>query len=158
MAPQGSLPARTWRSFGVRGDRGSATIETTISLTILFSLAFWLFEMSLFVYTYAVLDDAAHEGIRYAIAHGADSSDCSGPTTGCTDLTGANVTAVVSSVAKESLHNISAMTVIVSYPDATGSNPGSLVTIAISYHYVPFFKSVALNQTATVSAQGRIVF
>jgi Flp pilus assembly protein TadG len=151
------FPARIWRRLRLRSDSGSATIETAISLSILFSLSFWLFEMSFFTYTYAVLDEAAHEGIRYAIVHGSNSSNCSGPTTGCTDTTGANVSTVVKTVAKNSFHNISVITVTVTYPNSSAA-PGSQVNISISYPYVPFFKLPGFSQTATVSAEGRIVF
>jgi Flp pilus assembly protein TadG len=154
---RGGLPVRVWRGLRSSNDSGSASIETAISLTILFSLAFWLFEMSMFTYTYAVLDEAAHEGIRYAITHGTDSSACSGPTTGCSDSTGANVSAVVKSVSGNSFHKITGMTVTVTYPNSS-AKPGSQVNIAITYPYIPFFKMPGFSQTATVSAQGRIVF
>jgi len=158
LALRAGLPVRAWHRLRLGGDAGSSTIETAISLSVLFSLTFWLVEMSLFVYTIAVLDDAAHQGVRYAIAHGTDSSSCSGPTTGCGDSTGANVTAVVKAVSAYSLHKISGMTVTVTYPDATGSKAGSLVKVAISYPYVPFIKMLGFNQTTTVSAEGRIVY
>ena len=114
--------------------------------------------MSLFAYTYAVLNDAAHQGIRYAIAHGTDSNVCSGPTTGCGDTSGANVQAVVKAVSKSSLHDMSGMTVTVSYPDSTGSKPGSLVTVSIQYPYVAYIKLPGFQQTASVVATGRIVY
>jgi Flp pilus assembly protein TadG len=144
-------------TLALRDDSGSAMLETAVCLTILFNLAFWLFEMSMFAYTYAVLDEAAHEGIRYAIAHGSDSSNCSGPSTGCSDSTGTNVSAVVKAVAKNSFHNLSGMTINVTYPNSS-SAPGSEVNITISYPYVAFFKMPGFSQTASVSAQGRIVF
>jgi Flp pilus assembly protein TadG len=152
------LLARLWRRVRLTGDSGVTTIETAISLIFVFNLAFWLFEMSLFVQTYAVLDDATHEGVRYAISHGSDSSNCSGPTTGCADLSGANVQATVSRVAALSFHDPSAMTVTVAYPDATGSAPGSLVTVTLSYPYVPLFSGLGFSPTIKVTAQGRIVY
>jgi hypothetical protein len=38
-----------------------------VSLTVAFSLVFWLFELCMFTYTCSVLNDAAQEGVRYAI-------------------------------------------------------------------------------------------
>ena len=141
-----------------RDDHGSASIETAVSLTVAISLAFWLFELSSYAYTYAVLDDAVHEGVRYAISHGSDSSNCSGPTTGCGDSSGANVTAVVTTIAKNSMHNMSGLTVTVNWPDASGCKPGALVTVSATYPYVAFFTSLGFGRTAQASAEGRIVF
>jgi Flp pilus assembly protein TadG len=151
------LPFRRLRRLGL-DDLGSASIETAVSLTVAISLAFWLFELSSYAYTYAVLDDAVHEGVRYAISHGSDSSNCSGPTSGCTDASGANVTTVVTDIAKESLHNMSGLTVSVNWPDASGCKPGALVKVSVTYPYVAFFSSLGFGQTAQASAEGRIVF
>jgi Flp pilus assembly protein TadG len=139
-------------------ESGSASIETAAALGFVLLLAFWLMEMCMFGYTLSVLEDAAHEGVRYAISHGAESSNCSGPTTGCTDTTGANVKAVVKNIAAASLHQINAMTVTVSYPDTTGSKAGSLVKVSISYQYVPYVNSLGFQPTASISAEGRIVY
>jgi hypothetical protein len=43
-----------------------------VSLMVAFSLYFWLFELCMFTYTCSVLNEAAHEGVRYAIMHGTD--------------------------------------------------------------------------------------
>ena len=54
----------------------------------------------MFTYTCSVLNDAAQEGVRYAIIHGTDSAVCSGPDTGCTNQTPySNVQAVVTAAA-----------------------------------------------------------
>ena len=139
-------------------EEGSAAIETAISLSVAFFLAFWLFELSSFTYTLAVLDDAAHEGVRYAITHGADSSSCSGPTTGCADSAGSNVVAIVTSVSQNTLHSTSGMTVTITWPDTTGCKPGSLVKVALRYPYIPYFQALGFSQTASASAEGRIVY
>jgi Flp pilus assembly protein TadG len=41
---------------------GQATLEMVVSLTVIFSLVFWLFELCMFTYTCSVLNDAAQEG------------------------------------------------------------------------------------------------
>ena len=42
---------------------GQATLEMVVSLTVAFSLVFWLFELCMFTYTCSVLNDAAQEGV-----------------------------------------------------------------------------------------------
>ena len=71
--------------FRRAGEEGQATIEMLVSFTTVFALVFWLFELCLFAYTCSVLNDAAQEGVRYAIMHGTDSSLCSGPDSACTN-------------------------------------------------------------------------
>jgi hypothetical protein len=132
-------------------------MEIAVTITLIFAMTFWVFELSMYAYTCAVLHDAAHEGIRYAIAHGSDSSVCSGPTTGCTDTSGTYISDVVKGISKNTFHNVTGMTVTPAWPESTGCKPGSLVTVSVSYPYVSFFH-LGFSQTARASAQGRIVF
>jgi Flp pilus assembly protein TadG len=137
---------------------GQAMIETAVSLLTATVVGFWLFEFSMFAYTYSVLNEAAHEGVRYAIVHGTDSGSCSGPSSGCGDTSGANVIAVVQNMAANTLHDMSAMTVTVGYPDATGSKPLSLVTVTVNYTFVPYFNLPGIQNAMQVTSQGRIVY
>jgi Flp pilus assembly protein TadG len=93
-------------------------------------MAFLIFEFCMAIYTYSVLGNAAREGVRYAIVHGTDNSSCSGPSSGCADSGGNNVTAVVNSVL-----------VTISYP-------------YVSYLALPGFNSPQMQ----IKAEGRIVF
>jgi Flp pilus assembly protein TadG len=137
-------------------------VETAVSLILAFSLAFLLFEASMLAYTYSVMNNAAREGVRYAIAHGSDSSSCSGP--GCVDAAGDNVIAVVRSYAATSFHDISGMTVTVGYtdpptspPHLLASAPLSLVTVTVNYTFIPYFKFPAMS-TLHLTSQGRILY
>lgn len=130
-------------------------IETALSLLLVIPIVFWLFEMCMLTYTYSVLGDAARQGIRYAIVHGTDTTNCSGPSTGCADASGANVIAVVQQAAAYSFHNLSDMHVQVSYPDLS-SAPPSRVTVTINYTYVPYIRLPGIAQSVQLSAQGRI--
>jgi Flp pilus assembly protein TadG len=136
---------------------GSLMVETAMALLVVMPLVFWLFEICMLTYTYSVLGDAARQGIRYAIVHGTDSAVCSGPSTGCGDSVGANVSAVVKKAAAYSFHNLSNMQVSVTYPDAS-SSPPSRVAVAISYTYVPYIQLPGIVQNIQTSAQGRIVY
>jgi Flp pilus assembly protein TadG len=137
---------------------GQASIETIISLTVTFALVFWLFELCMFSYTCSVLNDAVQEGARYAIMHGTDSSICSGPDAVCTDHSPyANVTAVVTTAASASLHNISAMTTTVNYANSTAAI-GNPVSVVVVYTYVPLLGFPALTKALTFTSQGNILF
>jgi Flp pilus assembly protein TadG len=141
----------------LRKQEGSLIIETALSLLVVMPMVFWLFEMCMMTYTSSVLGDAVRQGVRYAIVHGTDSSNCSGPSQGCGDSSGTNVASVVRSAAAYSFHNLSNMAVQVSYPDSS-SSPPSRVNIAIQYTYVPYIKLPGIADTVSMSAQGRIIF
>jgi len=144
------------------GRRGASLIEFAISVLVMFFVVFWTWELVMAVYTYAVLSNAAKEGIRYAIVHGTDTgaANCSGPGSGgvtCTDSTGANVASVVRDYASYSFHNVSAMAVNVTYPDSS-SDPQSLVKITVSYDYIPWTVLPWTTPRLKTGAQGRIVW
>ncbi len=137
--------------------RGSLVIETALALMLAFPVIFVVFEICMFTYTLSVLGDAARTGVRYAIVHGTDSSNCSGPSSGCADSGAANVQSAVEQDAANTLHDMSAMTVSVSYPDAS-SAPPSRVIVAIHYTYVPYLNLPGLAQAMSATAEGRIVY
>jgi Flp pilus assembly protein TadG len=133
-------------------------LEFSLSVWMLVLMTFLIFEFCMTVYTYSVLGNAAREGIRYAVVHGTDSGVCSGPSSGCGDSSGSNVTAVVNGYAAVSFHNTSGMTVTPSWPDGT-STPSSRVVITITYPYIPYLDLPGFNApTMQVTAEGRIVF
>jgi Flp pilus assembly protein TadG len=139
-------------------ESGSALLEFSLSVWMLLLTTFLIFEFCMTVYTYSVLGNAAREGVRYAVVHGTDSGSCSGPSSGCGDASGGNVTSVVNGYAAVSFHDISRMTVTPSWPDGT-SAPSSRVVVTISYPYIPYFQLPGFNAPSMkVSAEGRIVF
>ncbi len=152
-------PFKTCRAVRLaREESGSMLIEFALSVWTLFLLTFLIFEFCMTIYTYSVLNNAAREGVRYAIAHGTDNSVCSGPSSGCSDSTGANVTNVVKGYAKVCFHDISGMTVTPSWPDGT-SSPSSRVVVTINYPYVPYLSLPGFTTpTMQATAEGRIVF
>jgi hypothetical protein len=137
---------------------GQATLEILVSLMVALSLVFWLFELCMFTYTCSVLNEATQEGVRYAIVHGIDSTLCSGPDTTCTDQTPySNVKAVVTAAASASLHNISAMTITVTYANSTAAI-GNPVAVKVAYTYVPYLNLPGLMNTLTFTSQGQILY
>ncbi len=153
--------SRQWsrRAAQVAHDEsGNMLLEFSLSVWMLFLVTFLIFEFCMTVYTYSVLGDAAREGIRYAVVHGTDNASCSGPSSGCSDSTGSNVTSVVNGYAAVSFHDISGMTVTPSWPDGT-STPSSRVVVSITYPYIPYLQLPGFNApTMNVTAEGRIVF
>ena len=138
-------------------ERGSAIIEFLFSVMILMFLVFWVFETSMMIYTYVVIAGAAKNGVRYAIVHGTLSGNCSGPSTGCSDSTAANVTSQVKSDASLSLHDMSAITIQVKYLDSSSAAP-SRVQIKVAYKYIPYINLPWVAPTLVASAEGRIVY
>jgi len=148
---------------------GQALVEFALSLTLLMLLMFSILELSIFIYTYSVVANAAKEGVRYAIVHGINSGNASGPSSGgaisnppCTSSNqlATNVTNVanqVKSFAGFSLLNTSNVNVFVCYLD--GNNKlTSLVEVSANYAYHPLFGFNWPSVTLYANSAGRIVF
>jgi hypothetical protein len=145
------------RSRVLRTDRGTAQIELLLSILSVLFVMFWTWEVVMAVYTYAVLSDAAREGVRYAIVHGSKNSNCSGTVpsgTACPDPSASNVVAIVRDYASYSFHDISSMNISVTYPDTYNASPNR-VQVAITYNYIPY-TSFPFHPRLKATAQGRI--
>ncbi len=145
-------------SLRLRSRRGQALVEFALTIFVVLFVVFIIIEFCMALYAWNVLGNAAREGVRYAIVHGANNTNCSGGPSGTPpgcDPNGNNVKAVVQNYAKYSLKNVSGMTVTVQYVD--GSNaPPNRVKVDVSYPYVPWF-SMPWIGTLRTSAEGRIV-
>jgi Flp pilus assembly protein TadG len=76
------------------GTRGQALVEFALVAPMFFMLLFALIDFGRYVYYVQILNNAAREGARYAIVHGANGLPSSGPPapgTTSSDPTGANV-------------------------------------------------------------------
>lgn len=148
------------RRFRCR-DKGAVQIEFILSFLTIMFLIFGMWEMIMIMHTMNVLSDAAKEGVRYAIVHGGGGGlTCSGPSPPpeCTspDTTGAQVTAVVRDYAKYTMHDISAITITVTYPDGQ-ITPPSRVRVDVAYAFVPY-TALNISPTLHAAAEGRIVY
>lgn len=144
---------RAW----ARDEQGSVLLETVLGISMVFLLVYAIVEFSMMAYTYSVYADAARAGVRYAVVHGSDNTNCSGPSSGCTDSTGSNVSAVVSSSASNLTSAATAVVISVTYPDSAAT-PGSRVQVTVTYTYKPLFKLAGVNPGFTTTSIGRIVF
>lgn len=149
---------------GRRGEKGQAAVEFALTVVFLMLLIVGFVELIMMLHTYNVIADAAKEGVRYAIVHGAGNTGGSGPTCPCAAIDGAVGTGVVKTYAQLSLHDTTAMTVTVNYNP--GGNNGAaacnkspcLVRVTVSYPYQPFFGLGWPTVNVNAAAQGRIVF
>src|SRR5437868_828537 len=103
--------------------RGQSLLETALMIVVIFSIVFWIFELGWLMYTYSVMADAANEGVRYAIVHSGG------------DVTGTQ--SKVTTFARTSLHNTSALSTSVTFPDGSAAPPNR-VRVTVSYTYVPW--------------------
>jgi hypothetical protein len=156
-------------------DCGQATIEFGLVAVILFVMVFSIIETIFFISTYNVLADSAKEGVRYAIVHGVNNSQASGPTCPCLDIDGPPAPpgtipgygsgyGVVRTLAQYSVHDVSGsnMTVTVTYPDTATATRASNATpnrvqVVVAYPYKPFFGFGWPTVTVNASAEGRIM-
>src|SRR3954467_6192895 len=109
--------------FPQRRQRGQAAVEFALVVVFLVILLVSILEMTMFIYTYAALTNAAKEGVRYAIVHGASSgpavagSPASSPWPPCATAATGTVLSTVQKYAALSLHNTSSMSINACYPD-----------------------------------------
>ncbi len=152
-----SLPRPLHRFRLARCTGGAIFLETALALAAALPATLFGFELCMMTYTESVLSDAVHQGVRYAVVHGTDSGNCSGPSTGCADPSGANVEQVVTATTQNSLHNMAGLAMSIQYPD-NSSAPGSHVQVRVSYVYVPYLSFAGLSQTLSASGEGVIAY
>ncbi len=125
-----------------RRQRGQSLLETAMMIVVIFTVVFWVFELGWLMYTYSVVADAANEGVRYAIVHSGG------------DATGTQTT--VKTFAGTSLHNVSAMSIAVTFPDGSAAPPNR-VRVTVTYTYVPYLSKFINTPTMHAYAEGRMV-
>lgn len=150
----------------VKPEQGQAMVEFMLVIIFIFVLFISMIQMILLMHAYNTLADSAKEGVRYAIVHGTQNSNCSGPnsSTICTtpDTTGANVQTAVTNFAGLSFQNVTSAEVQVVWgPKVAGggacNDPGCSVTVTVSHTYLPFFGFSWPAFPLNAAAQGRIM-
>ncbi len=124
---------------------GQSLLETAFMVLVVFIVVFWIVEICGLMYTYATIANAAEEGARYGIiASGAVAND-------------SRIVARVKNFAGASLHDVSLISVQVTFPDG-GSAPPNRILVTVSYTYVPWLNNVTKNPLImTAYAEGRRV-
>ncbi len=157
-----------------RLEKGQAQAEFALIIVFLMLLIAGFIELVMMVYAYNVLADSAKEGVRYAVVHGSLNANPSGPTCPCSDIDGRPAPSgsapgngsgygVVRTFAQLSGHYVSgtAMTVSVTYPDATNppaNQAPNRVRVEVTYPYTPFFGLGWPRVNVHAAAEGRITF
>jgi len=128
-----------------REQHGAAQVEFALSIFTILLVVFMLFELCSCVYTYVVLSEAANEGVRYAsVRDGVD-----------TNLASDTQTQVLN-YAANSMHNTKGMAVTVTL--TTDEAPTQLVTVQVTYPYVPFTTFMTNPPTMHAYAQGKLIY
>jgi Flp pilus assembly protein TadG len=141
----------------VHGEHGSTLVETALSLVVLLTVALGVMEMSLALYTYHFISDAAREGTRYAIVRG---SSCPASLSGCPAAgAGVDVQTYVRGLGFPGI-TPGLMTATTTFPSGTGctpqatpcNNPGNLVRVVVVYQFplsIPFLAARTLRMSST---------
>jgi Flp pilus assembly protein TadG len=113
--------------------RGQAIAEFAIVAPIFFLILFAIIDFGRYVYYVQVLNNAAREGTRYAIVHGADGIPKTGPPH---DPTGSLVIDVVRSYATGviGLEDASVLDIDPTW-DPENNNRGTKVTVEVTYAF-----------------------
>jgi Flp pilus assembly protein TadG len=137
-----------------RSSRGQTLVEFALVAPMFFLVLFSIVEGARFIFYYEMLNNATRDGARYAIVHGENSFDPTGPPN---DPTGADVITRV----KQSAVGIlgSAVTVTPTWTIAGVPAPnerGTTVTVHASYTYSSVIPIVPLPPI-TVEAESSLV-
>src|SRR5437899_5306436 len=117
--------------------QGQSLLETALMIVVIFTVVFWIFELGWLMYTYSVLADAVNEGVRYAIVHSGGDP--------------AGTQAKVQTFAATSLHDVSAISTSVTFPDGS-SAPPNRVQVTVTYTYIPYLPQFITAPTMTTYA------
>src|SRR5216683_7476515 len=126
-----------------RRQRGQSLLETAMMMIVIFTLVFWVIELGYFTYTYAILADAANEGVRHSIV--TSGGDVAGTQT------------VVKNFVATSPQNVSSsISTSVTFPDGSAAPPNR-VRVAVTYTYIPALPQFITAPTMHSFAEGRMV-
>jgi Flp pilus assembly protein TadG len=141
------LRVRAARKALASGEEGSALIEMSVSLTVMFTMFFCFMEICLLFYSQHMISEGARDGARYAMVHGAS----------CTTSTGASCTATASQVntyiSGLAWANVAggAISPNTTYPDGDEA-VGHHVQVVVTYTFnvsMPFVPNKSFTLTST---------
>lgn len=134
---------RPWRRR-LRNEHGGTLVETAFTLTLLFAFIIGIAEVSLALYSYHFVSDAAREGTRYAMVRGSDW-----PTT-CTSYASSGCAATAAQVAQY-VSSLNFPGIFVS----TSANTGQTDDVFVCYSAtVPSSAPAACTTVPSASATG----
>jgi len=134
-----------------RCERGSVLIEMAVTLPVLFTLLFCFMAMCLAFYSRDMISEAARDGTRYAMLHGAS---CPNSTTPTCEATATQVNSYVTGLGWPNLGG-GTMTVATTYPSGNEA-VGSLVQVKVTYVFAIKMAFVPANSlTMTLLTKSR---
>lgn len=177
---------RRWTLLAARSRRGQTLVEFAMVAPLFFLLLLSILEFGRAVYYLQILNSAAREGARYAIVHGNESVDPSGPPPGYPSTTNGDpfaghVKQAVRNYAIGVIGDIGTVDFVVTVcyiqpasgamytcPDnnagndmGTGnngrSNPPQNVTVTVAYAYRPIIAALVPLPTFTISGESTLV-
>jgi Flp pilus assembly protein TadG len=154
-----------WRR-PLHDQEGQTIVETAMSMIILLTFIFAVWEVGLALYSYHFISEAAREGTRFAIVRGSSlGANCSAPGPPTCIARSADIQTYVKDLGFPGI-NPALMTVTPSWsayptgatctPSTSCNNPGNLVTVKVQYNFplnVPFVP----NRTYTMTSQSAMI-
>jgi TadE-like protein len=129
-----------------RRSRGQALVEFALIAPVFFLVLFAIIEAGRFMFYYETLNNATREGARYAIVHGENSFDCTGPpgpqATSACDLTGEDVKQRVRDAAFGALGV--GVDVMPEWSNPANNSRGATVRVRATYTYTSLVPLVPL--------------
>lgn len=163
LARQTKCRSRRLREL-LHANRGSALVETAFSASLLIVMLIGMMEMTLALYAYLFVSDAAREATRYAIVRGSTSCVNTPNLPGC-DASAADIQNYLQTLGYPALMagNLTSTTTwltVSSGPPATWSSctsgtcnaPGNLVEVTVQYAFplsIPFVPASTLTLSST---------
>jgi len=149
----------------LRNEAGSGLVETALSASLLLLLIFGILEISLALYSYHCIGEAAREGTRYAIVRGSTSCINTPKLTDC-NATAAAIQTYVKGIGFSGLDSGGSMNVFPSWLNDSGTAPatwtactsgvcnvpGNLVKVQVTYQFplrIPFWPGTAVTLQST---------
>jgi Flp pilus assembly protein TadG len=156
-----------------RDERGSAILETALSILMLMTFIFAVMEICLGAYTFHFISEAAREATRYAIVRGSSfTTDCTAPTVAnCTAQGGNNTGDIATYIQNLNFPGIDPTKMTVNSTWLTGAGtttptncgfadsckiPGNQVQVTIQYQFPISIPFVSVN-TWTLTSTSRMV-
>lgn len=133
-------------AFG-REERAQSLVEFALVLPVILLLITGVFDAGRAVFQQNTLAYAAREGTRYAIVHGAGSTAPVGP---------GNVEPVIA-IVRAAAVGVPDLTVTVTYPDSTCSQPNARfcrVAVEVTAPFVPIPSQYLLGSTFSITLRG----
>ena len=137
----------------VHGENGESLVGFAMALPLLLGFLFGLMQVCLGFYTYEWISEAAREGTRYAIVHGATCESSTGISCMVTGTEGAgsflSVDRYVSGIGLPNLGG-GTMNVLTTYPDGD-EVPPHRVMVSVTYtlpYKIPFISSRPITMSS----------